>query len=51
MGWQDRVCPRTRRQHAKVYSTATAHTATAFLDEAAERLDIRAVQVDGGAES
>ena len=42
----DEVCPRTRRQCAKVFSTATAHTAKAFLAEAAERLDIRAVQVD-----
>ena len=45
------MCPRTRRQHAMVYSTATAHIAKAFLDEAAERLDIRPVQVDGGSES
>ena len=45
------VCPRTRRQYAKVFPTATAHIAKACLDEAAERLDIRAVQVDGGAES
>ena len=44
------MCPRTRRQRAKVFSTATAHTTKAFLDEAAERLDIRAVQVDGGAQ-
>ena len=44
------VRPVTRRQRAKVCSSATAHTAKAFLGEAAERLDIRAVQVDGGSE-
>ena len=44
------VCPVTRRQHARVYTSATAHTARALLGEAAERLDIRAVQVDGGSE-
>ena len=41
------ACPATRRQHARVYSSATAHTARAFLGEAAKRLDIGAVQVDG----
>ena len=44
------VCPKTRRQYAKVYSSATAHIARAFLREAAARLGIRAVQVDGGSE-
>ena len=44
------VCPATRLQHARVYSSATAHTARAFLREAAERLDVKAVQVDGGSE-
>ena len=44
------VCPATRRQYARVYSSATAHTARAFLGEAAKRLDIGAVQVDGGSE-
>ena len=33
-----------------MYSSATAHTAKAFLGEATERLDIGAVQVDGGSE-
>ncbi len=33
-----------------MYSSATAHTAKAFLGEAAERLGIGAVQVDGGSE-
>ena len=42
------ACPATRRQHVRVYSSATAHTARAFLGEAAKRLDIGAVQVDGG---
>ena len=37
------VYPRTRRQHAKVFSRATAGTAKAFLGE--ER-----IQVDGGSE-
>ena len=46
---EGRVAATTRRQHAKVFSTATAHTAKVLLDEA-ERLDICAVQVDGGAE-
>ena len=45
------VCPRTPRHRAKVFPTAAAHTAKAFLDETAERLDIRAAQLDGGAES
>ena len=40
------VCPATRRQRARVYSSATAHTARAFPREAAERLDVKAVQVD-----
>ena len=44
------VCPVTRRQHARVYSKATARTAKAFLREAAERLDVKAAQVDGGSE-
>ena len=44
------VCPRTRLQHAKVYSRATAGVARAFLREAVRELDIRAVQVDGGSE-
>ncbi len=44
------VCPRTRLQWAKVYSRATANTARAFLREAVGKLDIRAVQVDGGSE-
>ena len=44
------VRPVTRRQCAKACSSAAAHTAKAFLGEAAERLDIRAVQVDGGSE-
>ena len=44
------MCPEARRQYAKVYSSATAHTARAFLREAAAWLGIRAVQVDGGSE-
>ncbi len=44
------VCPRTRLQHAKVYSRATAGVARAFLREAVRELDVRAVQVDGGSE-
>ena len=44
------VCPLTRRQHARVFSNATAHIAWVFLREAVERLGIRAVQVDGGSE-
>ena len=44
------VCPLTRRQHARVFSNATARTAWVFLREAVERLGIRAVQVDGGSE-
>ena len=44
------VCPLTRRQYAKVYSSATARIARTFLREAFKRLGIRAVQVDGGSE-
>ena len=44
------VSPRTRLQHAKVCSRATASVARAFLREAVRELDIRAVQVDGGSE-
>ena len=49
-------CGISRDQHlldrgrARVYSSATAHTARAFLGEAAERLDIGSVQVDSGSE-
>lgn len=44
------VCPKTRRQHAKVFSRATAGTAKAFLAEALKRLGEQPIQVDGGSE-
>ena len=45
------VCPNTRPQRAKACSRATAGVARAFLREAVRKLDVRAVQVDGGSES
>ena len=44
------VRPKTRRQHAKAFSRATAGTAKAFLAEALKRLGEQPVQVDGGSE-
>ena len=44
------VCPKTRRQHARVYSRATAGVARAFLREVVEELGPAGVQVDGGSE-
>ena len=44
------VCPKTRRQHAKVFSRATAGAAKAFLAEALKRLGEQPIQVDGGSE-
>ena len=49
-GVPDRSVPSPGRQHARMCSSATGHTAKAFLGEAAERLDIRVAQVDGGLE-
>ena len=42
--------PDQRRQYAKVYAGARANAARVSLREAARRLDISAVQVDGGSE-
>ena len=42
------VCPKTRRQHAQVFSRATSGVARAFLAEALERLGEEPIQVDGG---
>ena len=44
------VCPRTRRQHARVYSRATSAVARSFLREVVEKLSPESVQVDGGSE-
>ena len=44
------VCPKTRRQHARVYSRATAGVARSFLREVVEKLAPAGVQVDGGSE-
>ncbi len=44
------VCPKTRRQHARVYSRATSGVARSFLREVVERLAPDSVQVDGGSE-
>ncbi len=44
------VCPKTRRQHAQVFSRATAGVAKAFLAEALKRLGDQPLQVDGGSE-
>lgn len=44
------VCPKTRRQHAKVYSRATSGVARSFLREVVEKLAPAGIQVDGGSE-
>ena len=44
------VCPKTRRQHARVYSWATAGVARSFLREVVEKLAPAGIQVDGGSE-
>ena len=44
------VCPKTRRQHAQVFSRATSGVAKAFLAEALKRLGDQPLQVDGGSE-
>ena len=44
------VCPKTRRQHARVYSRATSGVARSFLREVVEKLSPERVQVDGGSE-
>ena len=42
------VRPKTRRQHAQVFSRATSGVAKAFLAEALKRLGEEPIQVDGG---
>ena len=42
------VRPKTRRQHAQVFSRATSGVARAFLAEALKRLGEEPIQVDGG---
>jgi len=42
--------PITKALHARACSGATARAAASFLDEAARRMPIRSVQVDGGSE-
>ena len=42
------VCPKTRRQHAQVFSRATSGVARAFLAEALKHLGEEPIQVDGG---
>ena len=44
------VRPKTRRQHAQVFSRATSGVAKAFLAEALQRLGDQPLQVDGGSE-
>ena len=44
------VCPRTRRQHARVYSRATSGVARSFLREVVGKLSPERLQVDGGSE-
>ena len=40
------VCPRTRRQHARVYSRATSGVARSFLREVVGKLSPERLQVD-----
>ena len=44
------LCPKTRRQHARVFSRATAGAAKTYLAEALKRLGEQPIQVDGGSE-